>query len=873
MMRRMKLHALCFGGSLASLGLLVLLAAKPTAPPLGAPGNSEAVASVARTQAAADPRRNHDVMQSAFCADCHPAIYAEHEQSTHGRAYSDAEVRLATARFDLGDCIICHTPRPIFETGTGQNPTRRHHGLEEGNTCMTCHWQPDYDYNAFVGGAQCRDAFHPDVGTVEACASCHRNHGTPYQWEKAPTGKASGRTCMDCHMEEIQRPVAVGGPVRPVLSHLFPGSRSDRQVKRAYRYSAALNGNAAEITIENKGAGHNFPTELKHRSVESLVIVRDKDGAEVARSRQIFRDPYKRPYGLALPVNTQIPGGESRVHRVPLPVAAGTVETTLFYKLYYPIDDYHPDLSRVLESRVLPFEGITPSDEPIEAGPEVAVVTPEGISPETSSPANLSDYARPPIGTVEIDVPEGDSPEDIAALIELFQFPVPEGNRRAQARLVELGLPAVPALIEALGSWDNKTYKQAMSVLQKIGRTGEAELIAALESEQLYIRLHTRKLMSRMFWRDAAVEDSIGRALSAPGALDRASAARVTGELGFEAHGPLLRKLALDSDPDVVREAALALAELEIKEAIPELESALDRAFYPETRRDLSYALARLGSPTGMPILLAGLDYKDDLVRESFFESFFAVTGQHAGYDPLGPRPERLDAIAELEAWWAAAGGAAALIAPDPDRDPVAEAHARTLVTQLGGSDLFPPESGRDQSIESELVAMNRYAVPGLIRGLKYPAGFGAKRALICRILGRLGDPRSAPVLVATLRDPVVSVAAWAAWALEGLGDPATLPALARYEQRLRRLIASNAVPAEAGAGDNLLAQVARSRMAAGDDGARHTLAALLLSESDYARQLAFEALRNRFGEDRGYDPSAPAAERRAAAARWMQQP
>jgi len=810
-------------------------------------------------------------MQSAFCASCHPAIYAEHEQSTHGRAYTDPEVRLATARFDLGDCIICHTPRPIFETGVGLNPTRRHHNLEEGNTCMTCHWRPDYDYADFAGGAQCRQAFHPDVGTVEACASCHRNHGTPYQWEASPTGKASGRVCMDCHMEEIERPVAVGGPVRPVLSHVFPGSRSESQVRRAYRYSTAIQESAAVVTIANEGSGHNFPTELKQRSVESVVVVRDLEGKEVARSRRVFRDPYKRPYGLTLPVNTQIPAGQSRTHRVPLSVASGTVETTLFFKLYYPIDDFHPDLSRVLESRVIPFDGVTPSDELVESAPEVTVITPEGIAPETSSPANLVDYARPPIGTVKVDVPTGDGVEDIATLIGLFQFPVPEANRAARKRLAEIGLPAVPALLEALGSWDNKTYNQAIMVLQKIGRPAREQIVAALDSDQLYIRLHTRELLTRLIWRGDDIEEPLTRALASDTALDRASAARAVGMLSMRDLAPQLRGLLDDADPDVVREAALALAENGVEDAVADLATALERAIYPETRRDVAFAMARLGSTDGMPVLLSGLDYPDDLLREMFFEAFFAVTGQHAGYDPLAPRPDRLDAIAALEAWWARSASPGALIPADPERDRIAEDYARSVVTKLGGSDLGPSGSRADQSMEAELVGMGKYAVPGLVRGLKYPPGFGSKRALICRCLGAIGDPRSAPALVATLRDPVVSVAAWAAWALERLADPATLPALGRYEQRVRRLISNNAVPSEAGPGDNLLVQVARTRLAAGDLAARHTLASLLLSPVEFARQSAFEALRDHFGEDRGYDPNAEPAQRRESAVRWME--
>jgi HEAT repeat protein len=826
------------------------------------------IAAVVSSAAAPAPRP--DVMESRFCAGCHPTIYAEHEQSTHGRAFTDAEVRLATGRFSIGDCIVCHTPRPIFETGVGLNPTRRHHGLTEGNTCMTCHFRPDYDYQSFTGGAQCKEAFHPDVGTVEACASCHRNHGTPYQWEKSPTGKVTGRICMDCHMAESEREVAVGGPVRPVRTHLFPGSRSESQVNRAYDYSAAIDGDHVVVTVKNKGAGHNFPTELKQRAVESLVVVRDLEGNEVARSRMTFRDPYKRPYGLELPVNTQIPGGQSRQHRVPLPVAGGTVETTLFFKLYYPIDDYHPDLSRVLESRALPFSGITPSSEEIVSAPEVKIRTPEGIPAEQASPPNLVDYAHPPIGTVEVDIPAGESAADIEALIALFQFPVPQANGAARKRLVEIGKPAVPALIRALGSWDNKTYNQSMGVLEKIGKDARPEILAALDDDELYVRLHARDLVQRLAWRGDETRAALERGLRSAHPLDRASAAEALGELDATASVAVLRPLLGDRDPDVVRETALALAKLGAGEAVAEMEAALERAYYPETRRDLAYALARLGSTAGMHELLAGLDFPDDLVRERAFELFHAVTGQHMGYDPLAPRPDRQESLAALLDWWSSEGSAEALLPFDPDRDPFAEADARKLVADLGGNDLGGSTEEADAAAEETLVAMGKYAVPALIDGLKYPPGFADKRARVCHVLGRIGDRRAAPVLVATLRDPVVSVAAWACWALEGQADPATVAALARYEQRLRTLIATGTLPQEAGPGDRLLVQVARSRLAAGDPSARHTLATMLLSRDDAARRSAFDALQRRFGETRGYDPENDAETRRDAALRWM---
>ncbi|MCP3919020.1 MAG: hypothetical protein GY711_26040 [bacterium] len=852
----MKLPFLPF----AALALFasVSLAVRPS------PAEAEAIS----TQAPRAPGE-HDVMESAFCANCHPAIYAEHEQSTHGRAFTDQEVRLATAHFEVGDCIVCHTPRPIFETGVGQNPRRRHYGLTEGVSCMTCHWRPNYDYGAFTGGTQCVDAFHPDVGTVDACASCHRNHGTPYQWEKAPTGKVTGRSCMDCHMEVVERPVAVGGPVREVLKHDFPGSRSESQVKRAYAYTAKVDGDAAVVKIVNRGTGHNFPTELKQRSVESLVVVRDLEGNEVARSRMVFRDPYKRPYGLELLVNTQIPAGETRTHRVPLGVVGGTVECTLFFKLYYPIDDYHSDLSRVLESRVLPFSGITPSTEPVESEAEVVAIAPEGIDPTIASPANLVDFARPDIDTVAVTIPDGDTPDDIQGLIDLFQFPVPEANIRARERLIAIGAPTVPLLIDALGSWDNKTYNQALTVLAGIGEGARAATLTACDDERLYVRLHARELIARKGWRGDDTEAILRTGLAAQASLDRSSAAEVVGRLGVSALGDLLLPLLTDDDPDVVRVAAMALGKLGRQDAAPAIGAAMDAAFYVETQRDLALALARLGSPDGIPLLLTGLDHSDDLQRERFFEAFFAATGVHLGYEPYAPRPDRLEAISALQSFWAAEGGADRLVPRDRTQDPVAEAHAWKLVGKLGGSDLLAASPERDQPIEDELIAMGSYAVPALVRGLKYPPGFAAKRVAICRILGRLGDRRAAPALIATLRDPVVSVAAWAAWALEGAGDADCLAALRRWEQRVRTLIATGTMPQEVGPPARILAQAARTRLLLGDDSARPTLVGLLLSDDRYTRVLVFEALQRRYEDDKGYDPDGPAEERHEAAARW----
>jgi len=810
------------------------------------------------------------VMKSSYCAACHPAAYAEHEQNTHGRAFTDEEVRLGTGRFSQADCIICHTPRPVFETGIGQNPIRRHHNLEEGNTCMTCHWKEGQDYSRFTGGAECTTAFDPRVGSVESCASCHRNHGTPYQWETAPKGKAADNLCIDCHMPRVEREVAVGGPVKIVHSHAFPASRSESQLRRAYAYDAKIDGNEVVVRIENKGAGHNFPTELKQRAVESVVVVQDADGNEVARSRMTFRDPYKRPYGLTLPVNTQIPSGEFREHRIPIGVADGTVRCELHYKLYYPIEDHHPDLARQLEAHTLVFSGLTPSTKSVESEPEIAIVTPENISPEAAGAANLVDYAHPPIGKVEVEIPSGSSAQDVEQLIGLFQFPVPQANVEARKKLVAIGAPAIPALVRAMGSWDNKTWNQAMGVLQAIGAPSQAAVLAALDDPDLYVRLHATEMLARLGIASDAAAPALVKSLARPNALDRSHAAAAIGELKIAAAVGDLRHLAReDRDPDVVRAAARSLAQLGARDAVPDLVVALTRFEWPETRRDIAEVLAKLDDPTGIPLLIAGLDLDDDLVRESYFEALFGVTGRHFGYEPLAPREERLEAIAQYQGWWAKAGGASALRHP-LKVDPETRAEVKKITEQFGGSDGSVLE-GDDVALRERLLDIGPMAVPGLAMiGLKYPPGFSEKRAKICEVLGELRHPDAVPALMSALRDPVVAVAAWANQALAKIGDETALPAVQRYDTRLASLARSGRWPAGAGSSEALLAQSASTRFALGDARAENDLVGYLLSEDEAARATAAQALRDRYGLELEYDVQAPRTERRKAVQAWQ---
>jgi HEAT repeat protein len=334
-----------------------------------------------------------------------------------------------------------------------------------------------------------------------------------------------------------------------------------------------------------------------------------------------------------------------------------------------------------------------------------------------------------------------------------------------------------------------------------------------------------------------------------------------------------LRRLVLeDRDPDVVRAGARALAQLGVADAVPDLRAAFERFEWPETRRDLADALARLGDPLGLPTLIRGLDYPDDLIRESCFEALFDVTGLHFGYEPLAPRDERLAAIARFERWWAKEGGAGALRHP-LKVPPAVRAEVHQIVLTIGGTDGTIPQ-GDDQALYQRLLDIGPAAVPGLARiGLKFPSGFSEKRILVCRALGEIGHRDGVPALIAALRDPVVATAAWACDALAVLGDEAALPAVQRYHAGLLALAATDRWPDSAGTRASLIAQAAAARFELGDQEVEPDLVALALAEDEIARGVALAALGRRYGAELGVSADAPAAESRAALLRWLAGP
>ena len=173
--------------------------------------------------------------------------------------------------------------------------------------------------------------------------------------------------------------------------------------------------------------------------------------------------------------------------------------------------------------------------------------------------------------------------------------------------------------------------------------------------------------------------------------------------------------------------------------------------------------------------------------------------------------------------------------------------------------------------LRDRLMLMRAEAVPALILGLKYPAGFAPKRDVILQCLAFSASKQAAPFVASVLRDPVVYVADRACEALARIKDPETLPASRYYHDHLLSTIAANKLPASAGPADRLIARSAATRLILGDKTARSELIQLLLSKDLRARQAAHEALTSTYDERHDYDPEGSPSSRRQAVRGWLE--
>jgi hypothetical protein len=286
---------------------------------------------------------------SEQCKSCHAEVFGEWEVSWHAQAWTDPEVRFLSNDFKNTDCIDCHAPRPVFETGVGQRVLPRSARQSEGVDCIACHLlpetAPEAQRGAIVAGtiddgrAACRPAAVRDLGSPDYCAVCHDQHKTVQQWRESQWA-AQGKTCVDCHM-----PFRGGDPARG-RDHTMHGGHDLELVRSAVVLRGRREGGTWIAEVENVGAGHSFPTDERSRA--SDVFWRPlADPRGPWRHAYRFRDPYRHEVDL---VSTLLAAHETKSITIAGDGADGAIEVALFYKRKpYWTDPENPDPEKEAE--------------------------------------------------------------------------------------------------------------------------------------------------------------------------------------------------------------------------------------------------------------------------------------------------------------------------------------------------------------------------------------------------------------------------------------------------------------------------------------------------------------------------------------------
>ncbi len=308
----------CAGGPVAPPTVGELLGENAFLTPIDAP------ASVA---AATGPGTFSTTPES--CGACHTDHLAEWAPSSHAQAVHDAQfvAELAKPGQPRWLCLNCHAPTAVqraeritldtrfAEVGSTaalqaeKNPEHEAGRIGEGVGCATCHVRRDEDGVGTVvgprGSGRAPHRVRADRAALTAvCDRCHAPVDDPLAYAVNPSlpcwfttreelagGPEAGRSCVDCHMPEVERSAAVGAPVVALKRHGWAGGGIPKHaegyaslVARGWRLGmdVAVATEPLAVTLTNT-AGHAVPTADPERFLRVEARYEDDAGAVLAR--------------------------------------------------------------------------------------------------------------------------------------------------------------------------------------------------------------------------------------------------------------------------------------------------------------------------------------------------------------------------------------------------------------------------------------------------------------------------------------------------------------------------------------------------------------------------------------------------------------
>ncbi len=270
------------------------------------------------------------------CWGCHPVAHDGWIRSRHGAMPSAAFIE-AVQHVATPACTACHLPlleqhdrlaaydegidRPVYSP----NPTWQATLQLEGVTCAACHVRDGQVVAARAEATQLATphpmAWSDELGDSTGCAACHQLtwpgadvpfYDTYGEWMRSPHADA-GIGCRDCHMGAAADSVAPSHAMSAAgraVSLLI-----DLPTPELKRGGDAL---PVEITLQNTGAGHAFPTGSPFKDVTLTAVLEgppDRRGNPMKGPEPLF-EVLGRSVGEAPPWpttdDTRLPAGAER---------------------------------------------------------------------------------------------------------------------------------------------------------------------------------------------------------------------------------------------------------------------------------------------------------------------------------------------------------------------------------------------------------------------------------------------------------------------------------------------------------------------------------------------------------------------------------
>lgn len=262
-------------------------------------------------------------------------------------------------------CPQCHAPLSLLS-----GPPRPN----EGVSCVVCHRIAPTHPAPLPGGkmselARTTPGQPPGSGL---CLSCHAEMKNPAGELVCTTGaevrhSTHQKSCVDCHMEEVQGPATVSTKTSTHRGHTFPGGHVASYLRNKIDLRASFEPGKRALTVIATAAhtGHALPTGNPMRHIALRVTALDAGGAVLWGNLGSASPPFDDPDALLMRVfsdaegNKPVPPFAAKGPSVDQRLQAGE-SRTLRYTMppkavrFRAVAEYHLGPAKLLRAAGLP---------------------------------------------------------------------------------------------------------------------------------------------------------------------------------------------------------------------------------------------------------------------------------------------------------------------------------------------------------------------------------------------------------------------------------------------------------------------------------------------------------------------------------------